>query len=153
MNQNEKPVNGVKITKKNQDGSYDYSETMFDAVDAYSGDHVYRTIELAPAIPGKQPKYVKFSLNTFKDNSLYTMKPIKENSYQVASEYYKGFSFYLESASGVKFMPDKNGIISITNILTTPLNVTLHMIVEQYAVQDIEQKTFLDDVSIRVWSK
>lgn len=145
-------MNNIKLTKKNNDGSYDYGDLLFDAVDLYGGDHVRRTIEISPAIAEQSLKYVKFSI-AFKNNgSSYKFTPEKDGSYYLVNSQQKGFKFYLENSKGVKYTPDKNGIISIAQLLVAPVDVVINLIVEQYAVTDMNKEVVLDDIEIEIWA-
>lgn len=143
----------IKITKLKQDESIDTSENMFDSVDAYSGDHVTRILELSPSVPGTTVQYVKIRFGVNKSEGLFHMTPVKEGDYKVESEYYKGFKYYIESQSGIRYMPDSNGVFNITNSLVTPIKIVLHLIVEKYTVTDLEQANFMEDGQMFVWSK
>jgi hypothetical protein len=143
----------LTLTKKNEDGSYDYSEQLFDAIDPYDGDHVYKTIEIKPTVSETAAKYVKFRLVTEKEGDVYIFKPTQSKSHLLASSQYNGFKFYLEDINGIKYIPDTNGIISLVNTLTSPMDIVLHLIAEKYAVEDLEQELLLEDVFVEVWSK
>ncbi len=49
--------NRTIISKKNEDGSYDTSEYLFDGIDLYHGDRTNKKLEISPwykSIPSKR---------------------------------------------------------------------------------------------------
>jgi hypothetical protein len=146
-------MGAITLTKKNTDGSYDYGDKLFDSIDPYDGDHVYRTIEIKPTVSENAVKYVKFRLITEKEGDVYIFKPSKTKSHILESTQYSGFSFYLEDINGIKYIPDTNGIISLSNVMSSPIEVVLHLIVDKYAVEDLDKTIILEDVFVEIWSK
>lgn len=145
-------MQNIRITKKNNDGSYDFSDYLFDSVDLYGGDHVSRIIELAPAMSEKPARYVKFSLVSRQEEETYTFKPVKTDSYYLENPYHKGIKFYLEDKNGIKYVPDKNGIINIVNNLIQPIDVVLHLMAEQYSIVDFNKEVVIENINIEIWS-
>ena len=145
-------MQNIRITKKNNDGSYDYSDYLFDSVDLYGGDHVSRIIELAPAIADKPARYVKFSLVSKQEDDTHKFKPLKNDSYYLENIFHNGLKFYLEDKNGVKYTPDKNGIINIANNLIQPIDVVIHLIADQYSIMDFNKNTVIENINIEIWS-
>ncbi|MGL5718444.1 MAG: hypothetical protein ACRCX2_35900 [Paraclostridium sp.] len=145
-------MSNIKLTKKNNDGSYDYGEMLFESLDLYGGDHVRRTLEIAPGIAEQSAKYVKFSISSRKDGGSYKFIPERDGSYFLISNQHKGLKFYLESKTGVKYTPDKYGVISITNLLVTPIDVVINLVAEQYAITDMSKEIVIDDIDIEIWA-
>jgi hypothetical protein len=144
-------MNNIIIKKKNDDGTYDNNEYLFNSVDLYEGDHVNRILEISPQL-GKMVTNVKFEIRSISNNNQYSFLPEKENSYYLVDPQHKGIKFYLTDTNKVKYLPDRNGKISISNTLSSPKEVVLHMIAEKYTIQDFNKDVVMDDMNIVFWS-
>ncbi len=141
----------INLRKKNNDGSYSTNEYLFDAVDLYNGDVVKSILELSPT--NNPVKNVKFSLSCKRDNIEYELKPLDEESYELVTDRYKGMSIWFTDKNGVKFKPDKNGVVSITNLLAIPLDIQIWLRAEKYTVEKLNETIVLDDLNLKVWSQ
>lgn len=141
-------VNNIRLLKKNEDGSYDNSDKLFKQIDVYGGDHQKRILEISPGINEQQIKHVYFSLELVSTDGNVTFVPEREGSYYLTNSLYKNIKFYLEHKSGHKLYPDKKGMIKITDLLIKPMDVVLHVEVEQYAMPRITEGIIFDDIEI-----
>lgn len=144
-------MDNIIIKKKNEDGSYDSGDFLFNAVDLYDGDHVQRILELSPQL-GKIVVNVKFEIRSVIDNNQYSFIPEKSGSYYLVNSQHPGIKFYLTDVNKVKYFPDSNGKISITNSLSSSMDVVLHMIAEPYTVKDLNKDIVIEDISLAFWS-
>lgn len=142
----------LSIIKKNQDGTYCYEEEMFEGVDLYEGDHVFRTFEIAPKDMTRAVRKVKIKLKAEKNGNSYSFVPSTEDSYILESKSHPGIRFYLENSNGIKLYPDSKGTVNIIDILQSPIDVTIHLIADKFTVTDFEKKTVIDDLSLEMWS-
>ena len=118
------------ISKKNEDGSYDTNEYLFDGIDLYHGDRTNKKLEISPV--GAPVKNVSIQLVCTRDNIEYEFKPEEDNEYNLKC--------------------DKNGVIRIINILTIPLDFFIFVEAEPYTVKKISETNVLDDINLIVWS-
>lgn len=139
----------INLKRKNNDGSYSTSPYLFDAVDLYNGDVVKTILELSPI--NNPVKNVKFSLICKRDNIEYELKPIDDETYELSTDRYKGMSIWFADKNGIKFKPDKNGVISITNLLAVPLDIQIWLRAEKYTVDKLNETIVLDDLNLKVW--
>jgi hypothetical protein len=144
-------LNNIRITKKNNDGSYDDGELLFKTIDLYGGDHQSRILEIAPGVNEQEVQYVYFGISLNDINGKISFTPEKEGSYNLVSATYKNIKFYLEQKNGSKFYPDKNGLIKITDLLIKPLDVVLHVIAEKYSSDRISEEKVFDEIELAVW--
>lgn len=144
-------MNNINIRKKNDDGSYDNGEFLFKNVDLYDGCYVNRILELSPNL-NKKEYNIKLSLRTVVGEFEYQFKPVKEGAYYLEDSNHPGLKFYFTDKNQVKYLPDKNGIISIINVLSMPLDIVIHMIADKYTVNNIDEYIVIDDVNLIVWS-
>lgn len=141
----------INIRKKNEDGSYDNGEYLFNAVDLYDGCSVNRILEISPAT-SKSEKNIKFSMRTVIGDNEYNFLPDKHNKYNLVDMNHPGLSFFLTDKNKIKYLPDKNGIISITNVLSGPMELILHMEAKKYTITDLNKNIVMDDMNIIIWS-
>lgn len=141
----------IEIRKKNNDGSYSTSPYLFDAVDLYNGDVVKSIIEISPI--GNTVKNVKFTLSCLKDGIEYDLEPVNEDSYELVTDRYKGMSIWFADKNGIKFKPDKNGVVSITNTLAVPIDLQIWLRAEKYTVEKLNETIVLDDFNLKVWTQ
>lgn len=139
----------VIIKKKNNDGSYDNSPYLFDGIDLYHGDNVSKTLELSPS--GNSVKNVKISLTVIRNDVEYEFVPEEEDSYYLINDKYPGMKIHFEDKNGIKFKPDKNGVISVTNVLAVPLDISIHVRAAKFTVKKISETLVLDDLNMLVW--
>lgn len=142
--------NKIILSKKNKDGSYDTNDYLFDGIDLYNGDHVNKRLELSPV--GTPAKNIKIQLVVTRDNIEYEFKPEEDNEYNLKSDKYPGLTIHFEDMNGVKYKSDKNGIISIINILSVPLDFMIYVDAEPYTAKKISDEVVLDDVSLIIWN-
>lgn len=138
------------ISKKNEDGSYDTSEYLFDGIDLYHGDRTNKKLEISPV--GTPVKNVSIQLVCTRDNIEYEFKPDEDNEYNLKCDRYPGLTIHFEDINGIKYKSDKNGVIRIINILTTPLDFFIFVEAEPYTVKKISETNVLDDINLIVWS-
>lgn len=138
------------ISKKNEDGSYDTSEYLFDGIDLYHGDRTNKKLEISPV--GTPVKNVSIQLVCTRDNIEYEFKPDEDNEYNLKCDKYPGLTIHFEDINGIKYKSDKNGVIRIINILTTPLDFFIFVEAEPYTVKKISETNVLDDINLIVWS-
>lgn len=139
----------VIIKKKNNDGSYDNSPYLFDGIDLYHGDNVPKILELSPS--GNSVKNVKISLTVIRNDVEYEFVPEEEDSYYLINDKYPGMKIHFEDKNGIKFKPDKNGVISVTNVLAVPLDISIHVRAAKFTVKKISETLVLDDLNMLVW--
>lgn len=139
----------VIIKKKNNDGSYDNSPYLFDGIDLYHGDNVSKILELSPS--GNSVKNVKISLTVIRNDVEYEFVPEEEDSYYLINDKYPGMKIHFEDKNGIKFKPDKNGVISVTNVLAVPLDISIHVRAAKFTVKKISETLVLDDLNMLVW--
>lgn len=144
-------MNNINIRKKNEDGSYDNGDFLFKNVDLYDGCYVYRTLEISPSL-NKQEYNLKLSLRSVVDEFEYQFKPSSDNDYYLVDDNHPGMKFYFTDKNKVKYLPDKNGIISLINVLSAPIDIEIHMIADRYTVNNIDEYIVLDDINIIIWS-
>ena len=140
----------IILKKKNEDGSYDNSPYLFDCIDLYHGDNVAKTLELSPA--GNAVKNVKVSLVVKRNDIDYDFLPEEEDSYYLVNDKYPGMKIHFEDKNGIKFRPDKNGVVSITNVLAVPLDISIHIRASKFTVKKISETLVLDDLELLLWS-
>ncbi|MGL6098862.1 MAG: hypothetical protein ACRC0G_04470 [Fusobacteriaceae bacterium] len=143
-------MNNIRLTKKNDDGSYDDGELLFKTIDLYGGDHQTRTLEIAPGVNVQEVKYVYFGIALNDTNGKIAFTPEKEGSHLLTNSAYKNIKFYLEHKSGYKFYPDKNGLIKITDLLIKPMDVVIHVIAEKYTANRLTEENVFDEIEIEV---
>lgn len=139
----------INIKRKETDGSYSKSPYLFDGVDLYNGDTVKTILEISPS--NNAVKNVKFSLNCRRNEIDYELKPASEDSYELVTDRYKGMAIWFADKNGIKFKPDKNGVISITNLLATPIDIQIWLKAEKYTVEKLDEAVVLDDLLITAW--
>lgn len=143
--------NRVIVSKKNEDGSYDTGDYLFDGIDLYHGDRVNKKLEISPI--GSPVKNVNIQLVCTRDNIEYEFKPeFEEGEYYLKTDKYPGLTIHFEDINGVKYKADKNGVIRIINVLSSPLDFYIFIEAEPFTVKQISKTTVLDDVSLIVWS-
>ena len=142
--------NRTIISKKNEDGSYDTSEYLFDGIDLYHGDRTNKKLEISPV--GAPVKNVSIQLVCTRDNIEYEFKPEEDNEYNLKCDRYPGLTIHFEDINGIKYKSDKNGVIRIINILTIPLDFLIFVEAEPYTVKKISETNVLDDINLIVWS-
>jgi len=142
--------NRTIISKKNEDGSYDTSEYLFDGIDLYHGDRTNKKLEISPV--GTPVKNVSIQLVCTRDNIEYEFKPDEDNEYNLKCDRYPGLTVHFEDINGIKYKSDKNGVIRIINILTIPLDFFIFVEAEPYTVKKISETNVLDDINLIVWS-
>ena len=143
--------NKTIISKKNEDGSYDTGEYLFDGIDLYHGDNVNKKLEIAPV--GTPAKNVKLQLVCTRDNIEYEFKPNEdEDDYHLKSDRYPGLTIHFEDINGVKYKPDKNGVINFIKVLTMPIDFFIFVKAEPFTSKKISETNILDDINLIVWS-
>lgn len=145
-------MQNVRLNKKNEDGSYDNGEFLFNSIDFYGGDIKRRILEVAPGINKEQVQYVKFLIALKNENGSVPFVPEKEGSYLLVNELYKNVSFYLEHKSGNKLIPDKKGVINITNLLIQPMDIVLYVKVEPFTTSRLDDEIVMEDLEIQIYS-
>ncbi|MGL4449586.1 MAG: hypothetical protein ACRCTZ_00170 [Sarcina sp.] len=143
-------MNNIRLTKKNEDGSYDYGELLFKTIDLYGGDHKSRILEIAPGVNEQEVENVYFGLTLNETGGRVPFTPEKEGSYYLANSVYKNIKFYLETKSGIKLYPDKNGLIKITKTLIKPMDVILHVVAEKFATNRLTEEAVFDQIDIEI---
>ena len=141
--------NKIIISKKNKDGSYDTNDYLFDGIDLYHGDRVNKKLELAPV--GSPVKNVKIQLVCRRNDIEYEFKPNEESEYYLTTEKYPGLTIHFEDVNGVKYKADKNGVIHIINILSTPLDFFLMVEAKPFTTKKITDELVLDDIDLVVY--
>lgn len=139
----------INIKKKELDGSYSRSPYLFDSVDLYNGDTVKSILELSPAT--NSVKNVKLSIVCNRNGVDYEFKPKDDDSYELYTDRYKGMTIWFADKNGIKFKPDKNGILSITNLLAIPLDIQIWLRAEKYTIEKMNESVVLDDLSLITW--
>lgn len=139
----------ISLKRKELDGAYSKSPYLFDAVDLYNGDTVKSIIEIAPVSNAVQN--VKISIVCNRNGIDYELKPVDEDSYELHTDRYKGMTIWFADKNGVKFKPDKNGVISVTNLLAIPLDIQIWLKAEKYTVEKLNETVVLDDLTIISW--
>lgn len=142
-------MSNIVIKKKENDGSYSKSPYLFDAVDLYNGDTVKSILELSPV--NNSVKNVKISVSCKRDDTEYELTPISEDSYEIATDRYKGMVIWFADKNGIKFKPDVNGVISVTNLLAVPLDIQIWLRAEKFTVEKLNESIVLDDLCLSVW--
>lgn len=143
-------INKINIRKKNDDGTYDDGDFLFKNVDLYNGCFVKRILEISPS--NREEYNVKVSLRSIENELEYDFKPENEYSYYLVNSKHQGMKFYITDKNGVKYLPDKNGIISLVNVLSTPLEIVINLIADKYTVSKIDDYVIFDDINILFWS-
>lgn len=142
-------MKNIILKKKNSDGSYDNGPYLFDGIDLYHGDNVSKILELSPA--GNSVKNVKISLVVKRNEIEYEFLPEEEDSYYLVNDKYPGMKIHFEDKNGIKFKPDKNGVLSITNVLAVPLDISIHVRAAKFTVKKISETLVLDDIELLLW--
>ena len=60
-------------------------------------------------------------------------------------------TIWFADKNGVKFKPDKNGVISVTNLLAIPLDIQIWLKAEKYTVEKMNESVVLDDLALITW--
>lgn len=144
-------MNNINIRKKNNDGTYDDGEFLFTNVDLYNGCYINRILELSP-ISNRQENNVKISIRSVIGDREYNFKPEEDGSYYLVDINNPGIKFYFTDKNQIKYLPDKNGIISLVNVLTIPMDIIIHMIAEKYTITELDKNIIIDDIDLVVWS-
>lgn len=139
----------INIRKKEADGSYSSSPYLFDAVDLYNGDTVKSILELSPAVTSV--KNVKLTIVCDRNDVEYEFKPVQDDEYELTTDRYKGLVIWFADSNGVKFKPDQNGVVSITNLLAVPLDIQVWLKAKPYTVQKLNESLVLDDIKLVTW--
>lgn len=144
-------MNNIILRKKNDDGSYDNGDFLFNNVDLYDGCYVNKILEISPNLNRKEYN-IKLSLRSVIGEYEYQFKPSEEDGYYLVEDNHPGLKFYFTDKNKVKYLPDKNGVISLINVLSMPLDIIIHMIADKYTVSDIDEYVVLDDINLIIWS-
>lgn len=136
----------LKMKKKNLDGSYSNSPYFFNAVDLYNGDTVKSILEISP-IHGSV-KNVMLSLVCNKDKVDYPFMPKDKDSYELVTERYKGLTLWFADKNGIKYRPDINGKVYITNDLSVPIDIQVWLKADKYTVNQLDKMIALNDITI-----
>jgi hypothetical protein len=144
-------LNNIILRKKNDDGSYDNGDFLFNNVDLYDGCYVNKILEISPNLNRKEYN-IKLSLRSVIGEYEYQFKPSEEDGYYLVEDNHPGLKFYFTDKNKVKYLPDKNGVISLINVLSMPLDIIIHMIADKYTVSDIDEYIVLDDINLIIWS-
>ena len=144
-------MNNIILRKKNDDGSYDNGDFLFNNVDLYDGCYVNKILEISPNLNRKEYN-IKLSLRSVIGEYEYQFKPSEEDGYYLVEDNHPGLKFYFTDKNKVKYLPDKNGVISLINVLSMPLDIIIHMIADKYTVSDIDEYIVLDDINLIPWS-
>ena len=144
-------MNNIILRKKNDDGSYDNGDFLFNNVDLYDGCCVNKILEISPNLNRKEYN-IKLSLRSVIGEYEYQFKPSEEDGYYLVEDNHPGLKFYFTDKNKVKYLPDKNGVISLINVLSMPLDIIIHMIADKYTVSDIDEYIVLDDINLIIWS-
>ncbi len=144
-------MNNIILRKKNDDGSYDNGDFLFNNVDLYDGCYVNKILEISPNLNRKEYN-IKLSLRSVIGEYEYQFKPSEEDGYYLVEDNHPGLKFYFTDKNKVKYLPDKNGVISLINVLSMPLDIIIHMIADKYTVSDIDEYIVLDDINLIIWS-
>lgn len=143
-------MSNIRLTMKNQDGSYDNGELLFTSIDLYGGDHQSRILEIAPGINEQEVKNVYFGMSLNDANGKVPFTPDKEGGYFLVNSVYKNVKFYLETKAGQKLFPDKNGLIKVTKTLIKPMDVVLHVVAEKFTAKRLTEEHVFDEIEIEV---
>ena len=144
-------MNNIILRKKNDDGSYDNGDFLFNNVDLYDGCYVNKILEISPNLNRKEYN-IKLSLRSVIGEYEYQFKPSEEDGYYLVEDNHPGLKFYFTDKNKVKYLPDKNGVISLITVLSMPLDIIIHMIADKYTVSDIDEYIVLDDINLIIWS-
>ncbi|MGL5315210.1 MAG: hypothetical protein ACRCX2_19675 [Paraclostridium sp.] len=144
-------MNNIRMTKKNEDGSYDDGPLIFKTLDLYGGDHQTRILEIAPGVNEQEVKFVYFGISLSDINGQVSFTPEKEGSHMLVNSVYKNIKFYVEHSNGHKLYPDKNGLIKLTEALVKPMDIILHVIAEKYSTNRISEEKVFEEIEISVW--
>lgn len=142
-------MRNISLKRKELDGAYSQSPYLFESVDLYNGDTVKSIIELAPL--NNAVKNVKLTIVCNRNGIDYELKPENDDSYELVTDRYKGMSIWFADKNGVKFKPDKNGVVSITNLLAIPLDIQIWLRADKYTVEKLNETVVLDDLALISW--